>query len=78
MAPALTTAYLVADEAAAPGFRTRTGAWVNTAVNAGSSAGAAAVGLLVGRLPLPVCFAVSGAVSRRPSRSRPRRPSGPP
>ncbi|WP_051851921.1 MFS transporter [Streptomyces sp. NRRL F-5650] len=89
VAPALTTAYLVADENAAPGFRVRAGTWCNTAVNAGSSAGAAAVGLLVERLPLPVCFAVSGAVaaaaalvpgpvSRRRSRvrraSRPRRP----
>jgi MFS family permease len=63
VAPALTTAYLIADEAASPGFRTRAGAWVNTAVNAGSSAGAAAVGLLVERLPLTMCFAVSGAVA---------------
>ncbi|MFE5397211.1 MFS transporter [Streptomyces sp. NPDC056568] len=63
VAPALTTAYLIADEGAAPGFRTRAGAWCNTAVNAGGSAGAATVGLLVERLPLPVCFAVSGAVA---------------
>ncbi|GGY91894.1 MFS transporter [Streptomyces geysiriensis] len=63
VAPALTTAYLIADESAAPGFRTRAGAWCNTAVNAGLSAGAGAVGLLVERLPLPVCFAVSGAVA---------------
>ncbi|MFE5598802.1 MFS transporter [Streptomyces coelicoflavus] len=63
VAPALTTAYLIADEGAAPGFRVRAGAWCNTAVNAGGSAGAAAVGLLVERLPLPVCFAVSGAVA---------------
>ncbi|WP_328562730.1 MFS transporter [Streptomyces coelicoflavus] len=63
VAPALTTAYLVADESVAPGFRVRAGAWCNTAVNAGGSAGAAAVGLLVERLPLPVCFAVSGAVA---------------
>ncbi|CAM5652491.1 MFS transporter OS=Streptomyces tendae OX=1932 GN=GUR47_13875 PE=4 SV=1 [Streptomyces tendae] len=63
VAPALTTAYLIADESVAPGFRVRAGAWCNTAVNAGMSAGAAAVGLLVERLPLPVCFAVSGAVA---------------
>ncbi|MET9821275.1 MFS transporter [Streptomyces sp. NPDC006349] len=63
VAPALTTAYLIADESAAPGTRVRAGAWCNTAVNAGMSAGAAAVGLLVERLPLPVCFAVSGAVA---------------
>ncbi|MFF5103213.1 MFS transporter [Streptomyces sp. NPDC000134] len=63
VAPALTTTYLIADEAAEPGFRVRAGAWVNTAVNAGMSAGAAATGLLVERLPLTVCFAVSGAVA---------------
>ncbi|MER7189986.1 MFS transporter [Streptomyces flaveolus] len=63
VAPALTTAYLIADESVPPGFRNRAGAWVNAAVNAGMSGGAAAVGLLVERLPLPVCFAVSGAVA---------------
>ncbi|WP_344388662.1 MFS transporter [Streptomyces vastus] len=63
VAPALTTSYLLADEAAPPGFRTQAGAWVNTAVNAGSSAGAAAVGLLVGRLPLTLCFAASGGAA---------------
>jgi MFS family permease len=81
VAPALTTAYLVAEESAAPGFRVRAGAWCNTAVNAGMSAGAAAVGLLVERLPLSVCFAVSGAVAaaaalvpgRRRARSAGRR-----
>ena len=39
VAPALTTAYLVADESAAPGARVQAGAWVNTAVNAGISDG---------------------------------------
>ncbi|MEU1201995.1 MFS transporter [Streptomyces sp. NPDC005813] len=63
VAPALTTAYLLADETAPEGSRTQAGAWVNTAVNAGSSGGTAAIGLLVGRLPLSVCFAVSGAVA---------------
>ncbi|MEV5757485.1 MFS transporter [Streptomyces tendae] len=63
VAPALTTAYLIADESVAPGFRVRAGAWCNTAVNAGMSAGAAVVGLLVERLPLPVCFAAAGAVA---------------
>ncbi|TLS40992.1 MFS transporter [Streptomyces montanus] len=63
VAPALITSYLLADEAAPRGFRTQAGAWVNTAVNAGSSAGAAGVGLLVGRLPLALCFAVSGAAA---------------
>ncbi|MER7706027.1 MFS transporter [Kitasatospora sp. NPDC097605] len=61
VSPALTTAYLVADEAVAPDARTRAGAWVNTAFNAGSAAGGASVGLLVGHLPLPLCFALAAA-----------------
>ncbi|MFD4768770.1 MFS transporter [Streptomyces niveus] len=56
VAPALTTAYLIADEAAAPDARTQAGAWVNTALNAGISGGTALVGVLVGRLPLFLCF----------------------
>ncbi|MEU9369360.1 MFS transporter [Streptomyces avermitilis] len=63
VAPALTTSYLIADEAAPPGYRTRAGAWVNTAVNAGNAGGAAGVGLLVGHLSPGLCFAVSGAVA---------------
>ncbi|MBO4253429.1 MFS transporter [Streptomyces griseorubiginosus] len=63
VAPALTTAYLVADEAAAPEARVRAGAWVNTGVNAGSTAGAAAAGLLVGALPTALCFAAAGAAA---------------
>ncbi|WP_326768547.1 MFS transporter [Streptomyces sp. NBC_01591] len=59
VAPALTTAYLIADESVGSGSRTQAGAWVNTAVNAGSSVGAATVGLLVDRLPPAVCFAVA-------------------
>ncbi|MEV8366326.1 MFS transporter [Streptomyces niveus] len=56
VAPALTTAYLIADEAAAPDARTQAGAWVNTALNAGISGGTALVGVLVGTLPLFLCF----------------------
>ncbi|MEO3973630.1 MFS transporter [Streptomyces sp. CAU 1734] len=63
VAPALTTAYLLADEMAPPERRTQAGAWVNTAVNAGISGGTAAAGLLVGRLPLGVCFALAGGVT---------------
>ncbi|MFF3533509.1 MFS transporter [Streptomyces sp. NPDC002466] len=59
VAPALTTAYLVADESVAEEVRTRAGAWVNTAVNAGSSVGTAVVGLLVDRLSPVTCFAVA-------------------
>ncbi|MEU8577785.1 MFS transporter [Streptomyces asoensis] len=62
VSPAITTAYLLADEAAAPQARVRAGAWVNTAVNAGSTAGAAVAGALAGRLPVGLCFAVTGAV----------------
>ncbi|MFF2010941.1 MFS transporter [Streptomyces sp. NPDC058195] len=61
VAPALTTAYLIADESVDAGARTRAGAWVNTAVNAGSSIGTAAVGLLVDRLSPALCFALAGA-----------------
>jgi predicted MFS family arabinose efflux permease len=63
VAPALTTAYLAADEPADPDRRVRAGAWVNTAFNTGSSAGTAAVGLLVGRVPLPLCFVLAGAAA---------------
>ncbi len=59
VAPGITTAYLVADASAAPGSRTRAGAWVNTALNAGTSAATAATGLLIGRVPLPLCFALA-------------------
>ncbi|WP_335937889.1 MFS transporter [Streptomyces sp. PTD5-9] len=61
VAPALTTAYLVADESVDPDARTRAGAWVNTAVNAGSALGGATTGLLVDRLPPSVCFAIAAA-----------------
>ncbi|MFD8814925.1 MFS transporter [Streptomyces sp. NPDC059627] len=63
VAPVLTTAYLLADESAGEGERTRAGAWVNAAVNAGSSGGSAVAGLLAGRLPVAVCFALAGGVA---------------
>ncbi|WDM14678.1 MFS transporter [Streptomyces lavenduligriseus] len=63
IAPALTTAYLLADETATQETRIQAGAWVNTGVNAGSSAGALAAGLLIGRLPLPLCFALAGTAA---------------
>ncbi|MFI5799352.1 MFS transporter [Streptomyces sp. NPDC051677] len=61
VSPTLTTAYLIADECAAPEARVRAGAWINTAVNAGSTVGTAVAGALAGRLPVGVCFAVTGA-----------------
>ncbi|MER6557992.1 MFS transporter [Streptomyces sp. NPDC001027] len=61
VSPALTTAYLVADEVAAPEARVRAGAWINTAVNAGCTAGTAVAGALAGRLPVAACFALTGA-----------------
>lgn len=63
IAPALTTAYLLADETAPEDSRTQAGAWVNTAVNAGNSAGALMTGLLIGRMPLGVCFALAGGTA---------------
>lgn len=59
VAPAVTTAYLLADESVDPSARTRAGAWVNTALNAGSTGATAAAGFLVDHLPLPLCFAVA-------------------
>jgi len=63
VAPALTTAYLIADETAAPEARVRAGAWVNTGVNAGGTAGAAAAGLMVGAIPPVLCFAAAGTAA---------------
>lgn len=63
VAPALTTAYLLAEETAPQDARTRAGAWVNAAVNAGSSGGAALAGLLVGRVSVAACFALAGGVA---------------
>ncbi|MFJ9869758.1 MFS transporter [Streptomyces sp. NPDC101165] len=63
IAPALTTAYLLADETATEGARTRAGAWVNTGVNAGSSGGALVTGVLIGRMPLALCFALAGGTA---------------
>ncbi|WP_327352508.1 MFS transporter [Streptomyces sp. NBC_01304] len=63
VAPALTTAYLLADEVAPAGRRTQAGAWVNTAVNAGISGGTAVAGVLAARLPLGACFALAGGVT---------------
>lgn len=61
VAPALTTAYLIADESVDADRRTQAGAWVNTAFNAGASGGSAVIGLLVDRLPLALCFALAAA-----------------
>ncbi|MEU5164447.1 MFS transporter [Streptomyces sp. NPDC020875] len=84
ISPALTTAYLIADEAADPATRTTAGAWVNTALNAGSSGATAAAGLVVGRLPLTLCFALaavpvllSAMTSLRAPRRRRASPPGP-
>ncbi|MFD8390461.1 MFS transporter [Streptomyces sp. NPDC059680] len=67
VAPALTTAYLLAAETADEGSRTHAGAWVNTGVNAGSSGGALAVGLLIGRVPLGLCFLLAGGAAVLPA-----------
>jgi MFS family permease len=60
VSPAVTTAYLIADEEVAPEARTQAGAWVNTAVNAGSTGGTALAGVAAGQAPVAVCFAVTG------------------
>jgi predicted MFS family arabinose efflux permease len=60
VSPALATAYLAADEAASPSARTQVGAWVNTGFNMGDTGGVAGLGLLVGRLPLAMCFITAG------------------
>ncbi|WP_225802210.1 MFS transporter [Streptomyces sp. NK15101] len=79
LAPAITSAYLLADESVDAGRRTRAGAWVNTAFNAGTTGATAGAGFLVGRVPLPVCFALAAlppvlaAVGGlRPAGTRPR------
>ncbi|MFF5469605.1 MFS transporter [Streptomyces achromogenes] len=77
IAPALTTAYLLADETATEETRIQAGAWVNTGVNAGSSAGALAAGLLIGRLPLPLCFALAGAAALATAAAALGRTAGP-
>ncbi|MFI6980760.1 hypothetical protein ACIBSV_19495 [Embleya sp. NPDC050154] len=59
VAPTITTAYLSADACATANSRTRVGAWVNTALNAGASTGTATTGLLIGRVPLPLIFTVA-------------------
>lgn len=61
-APMITTAYLLADESVAPGYRTRAGNWVNTAYNAGSSAGGAGVGLFLTAAPPSAGYPLVGAV----------------
>ncbi|MEU8803459.1 MFS transporter [Spirillospora sp. NPDC048819] len=59
--PTLTAAYLLADASAPPGARTRTAAWVNTALNLGAAGGTAATGMLLDVLPLPACYALAAA-----------------
>jgi len=59
VAPGITTAYLIADQSAAPDSRTKAGAWVNTALNAGSATATAATGLLLDHAPLALCFALA-------------------
>ncbi|MFI0900674.1 MFS transporter [Streptomyces sp. NPDC020983] len=78
VAPALSTAYLLADDEAAEGARTEAGTWVNTGFNAGHTAGTAATGLALGALPLGLCFvaaAVPTLLSAVPAAGRPRRRS---
>ncbi|WP_271219556.1 MFS transporter [Streptosporangium carneum] len=73
VAPALTTAYLLADEFAVPENRVRASAWVNTAFNTGASAGTAAVGMLVESLPLTLCFVIAAVPPLLSAATTPRR-----
>lgn len=80
MAPVLSTAYLAADALAPAGTATRATAWVNSAVNAGSSAGGAMASLLVARVPLPLCFVLTAAAplwTAAAARTPRRAPTGP-
>ncbi|GII33825.1 MFS transporter [Planotetraspora mira] len=80
VAPALTTAYLLADEFAKPENRTQAGAWVNTAFNTGASMGTAAIGLLVDGLSLSLCFVLAATpalLSALMAVGRPGRPATP-
>ncbi|WP_416976856.1 MFS transporter [Streptomyces sp. T028] len=76
VSPTITTGYLMADESAAPEARVRAGAWVNTAVNAGSTVGTAVAGALAGRAPVTVCFAMTGAVVLMTAAAVTARPQG--
>jgi hypothetical protein len=58
ISPALATAYVLADSLASPAARNRTGNWVNSGYNAGTSAGAVLSGQLIGRIPLSACLPV--------------------
>lgn len=76
VAPALSTAYLVADERATAKTRIQAGTWVNSAFNAGNAGGTTTAGLLLGRLPLSLCFvaaAVPTLASTATALVRPRR-----
>jgi predicted MFS family arabinose efflux permease len=77
VAPALTTAYLLADELAEPENRIQAGAWVNTAFNTGSSMGTAGIGLAVGGLPLETCFVLAAAPALLSALIAVRRPGRP-
>jgi MFS family permease len=61
VAPALATAYVLADSLASPQARNRAGNWVNSGYNAGGSAGSLLSGQLVGRIPLSACLPVLAA-----------------
>lgn len=59
IAPATTTAYLIADADAPPDARVRAATWVNTALNLGATTGTAATGALLDLLPLHLCFLIT-------------------
>ena len=63
VSPAITTAYLAAEEAIVRSEAIQVGAWVNTAYNAGTTLGSATIGWLLATLPLGRCFLLAGAAT---------------
>jgi predicted MFS family arabinose efflux permease len=59
VSPSITIMYVVADDAALPGRKTSAGGLVNGSYNLGCALGSAAAGLLLGALPLRVCFLIA-------------------
>jgi MFS family permease len=87
VAPALATAYTLADGLASPQARNRAGNWASSGYNAGSSAGSVLSGQLVGRIPLSACLPVLAAPAllavvpllrprRTPATGQPAAPGG--
>lgn len=62
LAPALVTAYVLAEGLALPTQRTEATSWVNNAINIGAGLGAAGAGFLVEHIEPTAAFLIGGAV----------------